>query len=208
MLRLSGVIRFSCRYIKNHATEISNSKLSAVPIRYYTKYNYDRFVHRQPPSRLGTCHNSLASYLTATGNNNTTNDVKVVESSTLIILTNIAEQKLLLGKKLRGFGTGKYNGFGGRFESEDIDKTPAHGAQRELMEEANLSIDLGEFVKGSVGTLCFTFQDREHTEMLVHLFHVNVNFDGAPNGNSSEGAIIDPNMIRACDEMIPEWFDW
>lgn len=216
MLRLSEVL-ISRRESQSYAIKTlqSHQLLPAVTttsLRYNISRLFsnssasdDRFVYKQPPSRLGTCHPSLASYLAATGNRKT-KDAKEVESSTLIILTNINERKLLLGKKLRGFGTGKYNGFGGRLEREE---TPEQCAQRELMEEANLSIDLDEFVKGSVGRLSFTFQDREHIEMLVHLFHINVNFDSVPCGDSNiKGTIIDPNTIQACDEMIPEWFEW
>jgi len=214
MLRPSEMfIKLPCRRIsQTYAVKTSRTKLVAAPTsRQYnicrsfsnTSASDDKFLNQQPPSRLGICHPSLTSYLSATGNN-ITNDAKEVESSTLIILTNINERKLLLGKKLRGFGTGKYNGFGGRLEREE---TPAHCAKRELMEEANLSIDLDEFVKGSVGKLSFTFQDREHIEMLVHLFHINVQFRNATH-NTCKGTIIDPDAIRACDEMIPEWFDW
>lgn len=217
MLRLSEVlIRLPCRRApQNYSIKaIQSQKLTAATSsqrynisRFFSNSSasYYRFVHKQPLSRLGTCHPSLTSYLTATGNN-MTKDAKEVESSTLIILTNVNERKLLLGKKLRGFGTGKYNGFGGRLERGE---TPAQCAKRELMEEANLSIELDEFVTGSVGRLSFTFQDREQIEMLVHLFHINVNFDGAPyNVSNFKGAIIDPNTIQASDEMIPEWFDW
>jgi len=215
MLRPSEMfIRLPCRRIsQTYEVKTSRTKLVAAPTsRQYnmcrlfsnTSASDDKFLNQQPPSRLGICHPSLTSYLSATGST-ITNDAKEVESSTLIILTNVNERKLLLGKKLRGFGTGKYNGFGGRLEREE---TPAHCAKRELKEEANLSIDLDEFVRGSVGTLNFTFQDREHIEMLVHLFHVNVQFRDAPQSSTCKGAIIDPDAIRACDEMIPEWFDW
>ena len=195
--------------MQNYATKSFHKELATDRrARYYTAHGPgDRFAYRQPPSRLGTGHLSLSSFLKATGIGKT-NDTKEVELSTLIILTNITERKILLGKKLRGFGTGKYNGFGGRLERQEIDQSPAHGARRELMEEANLVIDLDGFTK--VGNLSFTFQDRENIEMLVHLFHVNVDFNdvGSKHGNTFKGTIINPNTIQACDEMIPEWFDW
>lgn len=216
MLRLRSemIIRLPCCRIPQHyAIKTSHTKVAyAAPTLRHQNFHrlfsnngtsVDKFIHKQPPSRLGTCHPSLTSFLAATGNT-ITNDAKEVESSTLIILTNINERKLLLGKKLRGFGTGKYNGFGGRLERTEVDPTPAHGAKRELMEEANLSIDLEEFVKGSVGTLSFTFQDKQHIEMLVHLFHINVDFSGSSHGN----IVIDPNTIRDCDEILPKWFGW
>ena len=216
MLHLSeAFIRLPCRLSQIYSIKTSHTKIVAATTSqsYYVRRAFSntsasggKFVHKQPQSRLGTCHPSLSSYLTATGNN-ISNDAKEVESSTLIILTNINERKLLLGKKLRGFGAGKYNGFGGRLERGE---TPAQCAQRELMEEANLDLDLEQFVNGSVGTLSFTFQDRAHIKMLVHLFHVNVHFNGVPQDdmNFKQGVIIDPDTIRPCDEMIPEWFDW
>jgi len=210
MLRLSKIIIRSpcCRICQQFAIKTSCAKVAdaAPTLRHHNIRQFnsdDKFTHKQPPSRLGTCHPSLASFLAATGNS-ITNDAKEVESSTLIILTNVNERKLLLGKKLRGFGTGKYNGFGGRLERTEIDPTPAHCAQRELLEEANLSIDLDEFVTGSVGTLSFTFQDQENIRMLVHLFHVNVDFNNSSNAN----IVINPKTITACDEIVPQWFGW
>lgn len=216
MLRLSNqvFIRTSCRFSQTYSVKTSHTKLvaAATTSQRYEIYRLSsstsasdgKFVRKQPQSRLGKCHPSLSSYLTAA---DISNDAKEVVSSTLIILSNIHERKLLLGKKLRGFGTGKYNGFGGRIE---IGETPAQCAQRELMEEANLDVDLEQFEKGSVGTLSFTFQDRKDIEMMVHLFHVNVHFNNVPlnDDRNFKGVIIDPDTIRPCDEMIPEWFDW
>ena len=99
-------------------------------------------------------------------------------------------------------------------ESKAIDPTPAHGAQRELTEEANISIPVDAFTP--VGTLSFTFQDNEE-KMVVHLFHVNVQFqenignddqckDAVSKNSSMPGVIIDPNTIKGCDEITPKWF--
>jgi len=215
------------------------------------------FTHALPLNELGTCHKSLSSFLAAIEPNQnqkkkkkneeassstqplpttiTAPNNKLVELSTLIILTNKQRREILLGKKLRGFGTGKYNGFGGRLEeSKEIDPTPAHGAMRELAEEANLSLPLGAFTP--VGTLSFTFEDRVGEKMVVHLFHVDVSFEEdvvttsitddygllqggddtttvSEHGNSiamtTRGvSIIDPNSIEGCDEIIPRWFSW
>ena len=35
---------------------------------------------------------------------------------TIIHIANVATQQLLLGHKARGFGAGKWNGFGGKFD--------------------------------------------------------------------------------------------
>jgi len=103
-------------------------------------------------------------------------------------------------------------------ESRDVDPTPAHGARRELAEEANVSLPLDAFA--SVGTLSFTFRDR-NDGMVVHLFHADVQFredvraeDGgdedaaSKTGIATGGAIIDQDAIRGCDEIIPRWFSW
>ena len=185
------------------------------------------FAHTLPPSKLGTSHPNLDSFLAAVRDapshmNDEDKIDKQEELSTLIILTNTQKRTILLGKKLRGFGTGKYNGFGGRLESASIDPSPAHGAQRELMEEANISIPLEIFESGSVGVLTFSFQDRKQFSMVVHLFHVDVQLKGeedmiyvdSNNGEQScdntkgSGFVIDPKCIQKCDEMIPEWFEW
>lgn len=168
------------------------------------------FANAYPASKLGTCHTTLASFCAAVQRNGKQNIDRNtdVELSTLLILTNTHRRKILLGKKLRGFGTGKYNGFGGRLESTEIDPTPAHGAQRELSEEANISLPLDAF--NSVGTLRFTFEDNDE-KMKVHLFHANVRFqEDEVKGDSHKlsGANIDPSTIRGCDEMAPEWFQW
>lgn len=173
------------------------------------------FTHAFPTVKLGTRHNSLPSFLAAIKENQKSNDAETVELSTLIILTNMQRRGILLGRKLRGFGTGKFNGFGGRLESKDIDLTPAHGAQRELREEANIFIPSVDSFK-PVGNLTFTFQDNA-SKMKVHLFHVDVMFqedasfdshDTNTRNGIASGVVIDPNTIKGCDEMIPQWFPW
>ncbi|KAI5843857.1 NUDIX hydrolase domain-like protein [Morchella snyderi] len=52
---------------------------------------------------------------------------------TLIVPVDVDSQRVLLGYKKRGFGEGKYNGFGGKVEPGE---TIAEGAIRELEEEA------------------------------------------------------------------------
>lgn len=199
-----------------------------------SSWNDLRFANILAPAKLGVSHPNLTSFQSAVTkstsqptqkNINKNGNGKTVEMSTLIILTNSQKRQILLGKKLRGFGTGKYNGFGGRLESPEIDPTPAHGAKRELMEEANISVPLHVFEKGSVGVLTFTFEDKRDFSMVVHLFHVDVRFEESENdvilaNNTSNGkkiqtskknveaVVINPNCIRPCDEIIPEWFEW
>lgn len=90
--------------------------------------------------------------------------------------------RLLLGMKKRGFGAGRWNGFGGKIrEGETIEQA----AVREFEEEAGITpLDIRER-----GVMNFYLQDSdEHIE--VHLFSA-AQFEGEP---------------REPEEMKPEWF--
>lgn len=90
--------------------------------------------------------------------------------------------KVLLGMKKKGFGTGRWNGFGGKVEDGE---TISHAAARELEEESGLKPnDLSE-----AGMLEFTFENDAKV-LDVHFFAVT-NFSG---------------QVCESDEMIPKWF--
>ena len=91
--------------------------------------------------------------------------------------------KVLLGMKKRGFGAGRWNGFGGKLkDGETIEECAA----RELKEEADIvPKDLIP-----VGDLFFTNQDINE-DLEVHLFKIT-EFDGEP--------------IES-EEMKPQWFN-
>lgn len=92
------------------------------------------------------------------------------------------EDKVLLGMKKRGFGAGRWNGFGGKVqEGETIGKA----AQRELKEEAGI---LAEDLKEQ-GTLEFAFQNNPEV-LEVHVF-CTTRFAGEP---------------VETEEMRPQWF--
>ncbi|KAF8474197.1 hypothetical protein BDZ91DRAFT_713805 [Kalaharituber pfeilii] len=57
---------------------------------------------------------------------------------TLVIPVDLEKGTVVLGYKKRGFGVGKYNGYGGKFEPSDPDLPSS--ACRELSEESTLSI--------------------------------------------------------------------
>ena len=65
--------------------------------------------------------------------------------------------KVLLGKKKRCFGTGRWNGFGGKVEEGE---TIEESAKRETREEAG--IDVSDLEK--VGIIEFEFQDSYNPE--------------------------------------------
>lgn len=104
-------------------------------------------------------------------------------TTTLLVI--VKDNKILLGKKNRGFGAGLYNGAGGKVEPyEEIEA----GAIRETQEEFNITpknlikcgeIAFDEFVKG------------EHAIVNMNIFKAN-DFDGIP---------------AKSDEMSPEWID-
>ncbi|KRY00395.1 7,8-dihydro-8-oxoguanine triphosphatase, partial [Trichinella pseudospiralis] len=92
-------------------------------------------------------------------------------------------EKILLGLKKKGFGCGKWNGFGGKMEQgETIEET----AKRELYEETNLTCERVD----KFGILRFEFE-KYPILMEVHAFHA-INISGDPQESY---------------EMIPRWFD-
>jgi 8-oxo-dGTP diphosphatase/2-hydroxy-dATP diphosphatase len=101
---------------------------------------------------------------------------------TLAILYN--DRQVLLAMKKRGFGTGRFNGYGGKLHEGEIIK---RAALRELQEEAEItSANLTE-----AGVLTFNFEGKDDA-LEVYLFR-----DGAFSGDAKE-----------TDEMKPEWFEY
>lgn len=89
---------------------------------------------------------------------------------------------VLLGKKKRGFGMGRWNGFGGKVEKgETIDE----GMKREMREEAGIEIPNIE----KVGLMDFEFQGNPEI-LEVHIFRAR-EYTGEPTES---------------EEMLPQWF--
>jgi 8-oxo-dGTP diphosphatase/2-hydroxy-dATP diphosphatase len=89
---------------------------------------------------------------------------------------------ILLGLKKRGFGHGRWNGFGGKVEAgESIDEA----AKRELLEEVGISAKLLE----KWGILEFQYQPSADVSE-VHVFKV-LEYTGEPTES---------------EEMKPQWF--
>ncbi|XP_012614423.1 oxidized purine nucleoside triphosphate hydrolase [Microcebus murinus] len=99
---------------------------------------------------------------------------------TLVLV--LQPQRVLLGMKKRGFGIGRWNGFGGKvLEGETIED----GAKRELWEESGLVVD----TLHKVGRVMFEFQGEPEL-MDVHIFCTD-KVQGTPVES---------------DEMRPQWF--
>ena len=91
--------------------------------------------------------------------------------------------RVLLGMKKRGFGQGRWNGFGGNvIEGETIE----NAARREVLEEAGIQVGTIE----KMGVILFEFQGKPDTPE-VHIFKTN-EFTGEP---------------KESDEMRPQWFE-
>mmetsp|Transcript_123408 Transcript_123408/g.394828 ORF Transcript_123408/g.394828 Transcript_123408/m.394828 type:complete len:208 (+) Transcript_123408:3-626(+) len=105
-----------------------------------------------------------------------------VKVFTLVVVTTEDYSQVLLGMKKRGFGQGKWNGFGGKLEpGESVEAA----AVRELREESGLSARRME-KRGMV-------QQKfvgDPVALEFHVFHV-VDYDGE---------------LTESDEMAPKWF--
>lgn len=104
-----------------------------------------------------------------------------IKLQTLIFL--LDGKRVLLGMKKRGFGAGRWNGFGGKTKADESILDAAH---REIKEEAGIVVsDLKE-----VGVLSFTFSGQDDL-LEVHVF-TTTSWQGEP---------------RETEEMRPEWFE-
>jgi 8-oxo-dGTP pyrophosphatase MutT (NUDIX family) len=107
-----------------------------------------------------------------------------MEKKLATVLVVIKDKKILLGMKKRGFGEGKWNGFGGKPQgSENIKET----AIRETQEECGIIVEKIE----KVGILDFEFSLKADWNQQVHFFLAK----------DFKGEIIES------EEMKPAWFE-
>lgn len=93
--------------------------------------------------------------------------------------------RVLLGMKKRGFGAGKYNGFGGKIENgESIEGA----AIRELEEESGIRVKNNGLKYAA--KLTFIFPYKAEWDQVVHVY-VATQWQGEP---------------RESEEMKPQWF--
>ncbi|KAF5289718.1 hypothetical protein FQA39_LY03635 [Lamprigera yunnana] len=99
---------------------------------------------------------------------------------TLVFIT--LNNHVLLGYKKRGFGIRKWNGYGGKIET---DENAIDGAVRELFEESNLVVEKEDLK--CVGLI--TYNEERHTR-VVYIF-TSSQFRGE---------------LKETEEMKPKWF--
>lgn len=95
----------------------------------------------------------------------------------------VRDGRVLLGMKKRGFGAGRWNGFGGKIEDGE---TIEEAAKREMLEECGVAIDAME----PCGIHEFEFAAKRGEILEVHVFRVD-GFSGEP---------------QETEEMRPQWF--
>jgi len=118
----------------------------------------------------------------------------------LVFVLDPPARRVLLGLKKRGFGAGKFNGFGGKLEAGE---TMAECASRELSEESGLLVPPDALE--ARGRMCFDMCGKSGmldkatgllaTRLLVHVFSAAL--DDVESGTIFES-----------DEMRPEWFSY
>jgi len=94
------------------------------------------------------------------------------------------EGEVLLGYKKRGFGSGKWNGFGGKVEPGE---SVAEGAAREVLEECGLVVEPSHLTEA--GQIEFEFKG-DPTKLEVHVFQTR----------SFTGEAVET------EEMLPQWY--
>jgi len=106
---------------------------------------------------------------------------KTIKPLTLCLIQE--NSKILLGMKKRGFGVGRWNGFGGKLS---VGETIEDAAKRELNEEIGVTVENFE----KVGIIDFEFKNNPEV-LQVHIFKIN-NYLGVPTES---------------EEMKPQWFN-
>lgn len=109
----------------------------------------------------------------------------MVHATLCFIIREGSPPHVLLGKKKRGFGIGKFNGIGGKLAP---DESPEDGIVREVQEE--VGVILPKETLRSAGHITFRFPFRPEFDHFVHLF-LAYEWEGKP----CESA-----------EMAPVWF--
>jgi len=108
------------------------------------------------------------------------------EATLCFIVEGDPVRRVLLGMKKRGFGAGKYNGFGGKVNRGESIR---EAAVREVKEETSVRIDPDSL--RPAGTVTFFFPAEPDFDHHVHLF-LAPKWEGEP---------------QESEEMAPAWFE-
>jgi 8-oxo-dGTP diphosphatase len=95
---------------------------------------------------------------------------------------------ILLGMKKRGFGVGKWNGFGGKVGDFVTGESIKSALCREFTEEININVNEDDLVNMSL--IHFHFAGNTEWDNDMHVFFVD-RWSGD---------------IKESEEMIPQWF--
>ncbi len=106
-----------------------------------------------------------------------------LKQTTLCLL--LDGQSILLAMKKRGFGVGKWNGYGGKIEN---DESIVDAAIREMKEEIEVTVNPTDL--NLVGQLKFFFPSKPEWNQEVNIFLITA-WQGTP---------------AETEEMKPEWF--
>jgi 8-oxo-dGTP pyrophosphatase MutT (NUDIX family) len=109
----------------------------------------------------------------------------MIEATLCLLVRGDESREILLGKKKRGFGEGKLNGFGGKVA---IRESLVDCVIREVREEVGLVLDESGLCR--IGTLTFRFPSRPEFDHRVHVF-LTQEWHGEP---------------VETEEMAPFWF--
>jgi len=112
------------------------------------------------------------------------------QATLCLLLKNQGNQKeLLLAMKKRGFGVGKWNGVGGKFDPSKGDKTIIDTAIRETKEEIGLIVNNPQ--RAAVLNFYFPYVPKDRGwDQTVHVF-LSSDWSGE---------------LLETDEMKPQWF--
>jgi 8-oxo-dGTP diphosphatase / 2-hydroxy-dATP diphosphatase len=106
--------------------------------------------------------------------------MKKIITTTCIV---VKGSQLLLGMKKRGFGQGRWNGFGGKLkDGESLEES----VKREVLEETELQVENPELL----GVMDFEYQGKDEI-YEVNIFRIT-EFQGEP---------------QESEEMRPQWFE-
>lgn len=98
----------------------------------------------------------------------------------------VKDKKVLLAMKKRGFGQGRWNGSGGKFDEQKGDKSILDTAIRETKEEIGIELK----APTQVGVFRFKFPHKPEWDQEVAVFLAK-DFHGE---------------IKESEEMLPQWF--